>query len=59
MEGNKTVSYHDSAADDSLSRDTFSAPSFPTVSDYDGLEQNTDDHNTLETNLNVSSLLSS
>ena len=46
-------------ADDSLSRDTFSAPSFPTISDYDGLEQNTDDHNTLETNLNVSSLLSS
>ena len=38
--------------DDSLSRDTFNTPSFLAISDYDSLEQNTDGHNTLETNLN-------
>ena len=43
--------------DDSPSRNTFNTPSFPLISDYDGLEQNTDGHNTLETNLNVSALL--
>ena len=36
-------------ADDSPSRDTCNTPSFPTISDYDGLEQNTHGHNTLET----------
>ena len=45
--------------DDSPSQNTFHRPSFPTISDYDGQEQNTDDHNTLETNLIVSALLSS
>ena len=40
--------------DDSPSRNTCNTPSFPTISDYDGLEQNTHGHNTLETNLNVS-----
>ena len=43
--------------DDSPSRDTFNTPSFPAISDYDGLEQNTAGHNTLETNLNVTALL--
>ena len=43
--------------DDSTSRDTFNTPSFPSISDYDGLEQNTDSHNTLETNLNVSACI--
>ena len=33
--------------DDSPSRNTFNTPSFPTISDYDDLEQNTDDHFTL------------
>ena len=42
--------------DDSPSWDTFNTPSFPAVSDYDGLEQNIDGHNILETNLNVSAL---
>ena len=36
---------------------TFNAPSIPTISDYDYLEQNIDGHNTLETNLNISVLL--
>ena len=40
--------------DDSPSRNTCNTPSFPTISDYDGLEQNTHGHNNLETNLNVS-----
>ena len=44
-------------ADDSPSRDTCNIPSFPTTSDCDDLDQNTDGHNTLETNLNVSALL--
>ena len=39
--------------DDSPSRDTFNTSRFPTISDYDDLEQNTDGHITLETNLNV------
>ena len=44
--------------DDSPSRSIFNTPSFPAISDdYDGLEQTTDGHNTLETNLNVSALL--
>ena len=41
---------------DSPSRDTSNTASFPTISDYDGLQQNTDGHNTVETNLNVSAL---
>ena len=43
--------------DDSPSQGTFNTRSFPTISGYDGLEQNTDDHNILETNLKVSALL--
>ena len=43
--------------DNSPSRDTYNTPSFPAISDYDGLEQNIDGNNTLETNLNVSALL--
>ena len=42
--------------DDSPSRDTFNYPSFLTIADYDALEQNTNDNNTLEANLNVSAL---
>ena len=38
--------------DDSPSQGTCNTPSFPTVADYDGLEQNT-----LETNLTVNALL--
>ena len=40
-------------ADDSPSRDTFRTPSFSIILDYDILEQNTNGHNTLVTNLNV------
>ena len=43
--------------DDSPSRDASNAPSFPAISDYNGTEQDTDGHNTLETNINVSELL--
>ena len=43
--------------DDSPSRDTFNTSRFPTISYYDDLEQNTDGHITLETNLNVNALL--
>ena len=43
--------------DDLSSWDTSNTPSFSTILDYDGLEQNTDGHNTLEANLNVSALL--
>ena len=43
--------------DDSLSRDTYNTPSFPAISDYNGLKQDTDGHNTLKTNLNVGELL--
>ena len=43
--------------DDFPSRDTFNTPSFPIISDCDNLEQNTDDHITLETNLNAIALL--
>ena len=39
--------------DDSPSRDTFNTSSFPTILDYDDLEQNADGHITLETNLNI------
>ena len=39
--------------DNSLSPETCNKSSLPAISDHDGLEQNTDDHNTLETNLNV------
>ena len=45
--------------DDLPSRDTCNTPSFPAISDYEGLEQNTHGHNTPETNLIVSALLSS
>ena len=45
--------------DDSQSRDICNTSSFPTISHYDGLEQNTHGHNTLETNPIVSALLSS
>ena len=37
--------------DDLPSRGTCNIPSFPTISDYDGLEQNIHGHNTLETNV--------
>ena len=47
----------DIMADDSPSRDTFNTPSFPARQDYNSLEQDTDGHNTLETNFNVSPLL--
>ena len=40
-------------ADNSPSWGTPSAPSSPTISDYNGSERNADDHNTLETNLEV------
>ena len=43
--------------DDSPSRETCNTLSFPTISDYDGLGQNTHGHNTLETNPIVSALL--
>ena len=43
--------------DDSPSWDTFNTPSFPAISDYDGLEQNADGHSTPETNLNLNALL--
>ena len=43
--------------DDSPSRNLFNSPIFPAISNYDGLEQNNDSHNILETNLNVSMLL--
>ena len=43
--------------DYSPSRDTSNTPSFPPISDCDDLEQNTDGHNTLETNLNITALL--
>ena len=39
--------------DDYPSREESNTPSFPAKSDYNGLEQNTDGHNTLDTNLNV------
>ena len=32
-------------------------PSFPAISDYNGSEQDTDGHNSIKTNLNVSALL--
>ena len=38
---------------------TDDTPSFLTIPDYNGSEQNTDGHSTLETNLNVRELLSS
>ena len=44
-------------ADNSISQDTPSAPSSPKISDYNGSEPNPDGHNTLETNLAVSTLL--
>ena len=43
--------------DGSPSQDTLYTPSFLTIPDYNGLEQGTNDYNTLETNLNVSTLL--
>ena len=46
-----------SMADKYPSRDTPSAPNPPTLSCYIGSERNTDDRNTLETNLDVSVLL--
>ena len=44
-------------ADDSPSRHIFNTPSFPTTSTCDGLEENIDGHNTLETHLNVTALV--
>lgn len=52
----ETKQYHIMTGD-SPSRDTFEAPSLPTKSDHDDLVQNTDDHNTLDINFNVSALL--
>ena len=43
--------------DDSPLRGTCNTPTFPTISDYDGLEQNTLGHNTLEKHLIVSTVL--
>ena len=43
--------------DDSPSRNMFNTPSFPTISDHDGLEQNKECHNTLDTNFNVRALI--
>ena len=43
--------------DDSPSQNKCNTPSFPTISEYDGLEQNTYGHNTLVTTLIVSALL--
>ena len=43
--------------DDLPSRDIFNTSGFPTISDYDDLKQSSDDHITLEANLNVSALL--
>ena len=40
-------------ADNSPSWDTPGAPSSPTISNYNGSGRNADDHNTLETNLEV------
>ena len=40
--------------DDSSSQDTSNTPSFPTIQNYNGSEQDTDVHNILETNLKVS-----
>ena len=37
--------------------DTSNTSSFPAISDYGGLKQNNDVHNTLETSLNVRALL--
>ena len=42
--------------DDSPSRNTFNKLSFPTISDYDGLEQKTECQNSLDTNFNVRAL---
>ena len=44
-------------ADDSPSRHIFNTSSFLTMSTCDGLEENIDGHNTLETNLNVRALV--
>ena len=43
--------------DDSPSQNMLNTPSFPTISDYDGLEQNKECHNTLDTNFNVRALI--
>ena len=43
--------------DDSPLRDTSNTPSLLAIPDYNGSEQDTDGHNTLETSLNVSELL--
>ena len=37
--------------DDCASREESNTPSFPAKSDYNGLEQNADGHNTLDTNV--------
>ena len=44
-------------ADDSPSWHIFNTPSFPTMSTCDGLEENIDGRNTLETNLNERALV--
>ena len=43
--------------DDLPSQNTLNKPSFPTISDYDDLEQNINGYITLETNLYVCALL--
>ena len=44
-------------ADNSTWLDKSNIPNFPAIPDYNGWEQDTDGHNTLWTNLNVSELL--
>ena len=41
----------------SPSQDTFNTSCFPAIPEYNGFEQDSDGHNALETNLNVSALL--
>ena len=43
--------------DDSPLQEKPNTPSFSTISDYNSSQQDTDDHNTPKTNLNVSTLL--
>ena len=53
----REVKQYNIMTDDSPSRNKCNTPSFPTISEYDGLEQNTYGHNTLVTTLIVSALL--
>ena len=43
--------------DDAPSRDTSNTSGFSAISDYDGLKQNADGHNTLGKKLDISALL--